>query len=88
MITVNLVNIHSSARVVILYFSYDENFFFKLECNCLTMFCWFLLYNKVNQTKVYILIYPHSKGDQSWVFTGRTDDKAETPILWAPHAKS
>ena len=30
----------------------------------------------------------HSKGDQSWVFIGRTDDKAETPILWPPHAKS
>ena len=30
----------------------------------------------------------HSKGDQSWVFFGRTDAKAETPILWLPHAKS
>ena len=30
----------------------------------------------------------HSKGDQSWVFIGRTDAKAETPILWSPHAKS
>ena len=24
----------------------------------------------------------HSKGDQSWVFIGRTDAKAETPVLW------
>ena len=30
----------------------------------------------------------HSKGDQSWVFIGRTDIEAETPILWPPHAKS
>ena len=30
----------------------------------------------------------HSKGDQSWVFFGRTDAKAETPILWPPHAMS
>ena len=30
----------------------------------------------------------HSKGDQSSVFIGRTDAKAETPILWPPHAKS
>ena len=30
----------------------------------------------------------HSKGDQSCVFIGRTDAKAETPILWPPHAKS
>ena len=30
----------------------------------------------------------HSKGDQSWVFIGRNDAKAETPILWPLHAKS
>ena len=30
----------------------------------------------------------HSKGDQSWVFIGRTDAKVETPVLWPPHAKS
>ena len=30
----------------------------------------------------------HSKGDQSWVFIGRTDAKAETPTLWPPDAKS
>ena len=30
----------------------------------------------------------HPKGDQPWVFIGRTDAKAKTPILWPPHAKS
>ena len=30
----------------------------------------------------------HSEGDQSWVFIGRTDIEAETPILWPPHVKS
>ena len=30
----------------------------------------------------------HPKGDQSWVFFGRTDAKAETPILWPPLVKS
>ena len=30
----------------------------------------------------------HPKGNQSWIFIGRTDAKAETPILWPPHAKS
>ena len=30
----------------------------------------------------------HPKGDQSWVFIGRTDAKAETPVLWPPHTKS
>ena len=32
------------------------------------------------------LVYP--KGNQSWIFIGRTDAKAETPILWPPDAKS
>ena len=30
----------------------------------------------------------HSKGDQPWVFMGRTDAKAETPVLWPPDAKT
>ena len=28
------------------------------------------------------------RGDQSWVFLGRNDAKAETPVFWPPHAKS
>ena len=31
---------------------------------------------------------PYSEGDQPWDFFGRTDAKAETPVLWPPHAKS
>ena len=30
----------------------------------------------------------HSEGDQPWVFFGRTDTEAETPILWPPDAES
>ena len=30
----------------------------------------------------------HPKGDQSWVFIGRTNAEAEIPILWPPHVKS
>ena len=30
----------------------------------------------------------HPKGDQSWVFIGRADAEAETPILWPPDEKS
>ena len=30
----------------------------------------------------------HPKGDQSWVFIGRTDAEFETPVLWPLHAKS
>ena len=30
----------------------------------------------------------HSEGDQSWVFIGKTEAEAETPVLWLPHGKS
>ena len=30
----------------------------------------------------------HPKGDQSWVFIGRSDVEAETPVLWPPDVKS
>ena len=30
----------------------------------------------------------HPKGDESWVFIGRTDVEAETPILWPPDVRS
>ena len=30
----------------------------------------------------------HSEGDQPWDFFGRNEAKAETPVLWPPHAKS
>ena len=30
----------------------------------------------------------HPKGNQSWIFMGRTDAEAETPVLWPPHVKS
>ena len=30
----------------------------------------------------------HPKGDQSWIFIGRTDAQAETPILWPPDVKN
>ena len=30
----------------------------------------------------------HPKGDQSWMFIGRTDAEAETPKLWSPAAKN
>ena len=39
--------------------------------------------------RIFKIIYVvHPRGDQSWVFTGRTDAEAETPVLWPPDAKS
>jgi len=58
-----------------------------------TIFKWIVLKNWLEKTLESPLdckeIQPvHPKGDQSWVFIGRTDAEAETPILWPPHAKS
>ena len=41
--------------------------------------------------RVYVCVYIYTYiyiGDQSWVFFGRNDAKAETPVLWPPHEKS
>ena len=37
---------------------------------------------------IMFIDYYKKFGDQSWVFTGRTDAKAGTPVLWPPHVKS
>jgi len=48
-----------------------------------------VLSRKVLIIRNYPGIQPvHPKGDQSWVFVGRTDVEAETPILWPPDVKS
>ena len=49
------------------------------------LWCWRRLESPLDRKEVQPV---HSKGDQSWVFIGRTDAKAETPILWPPHATS
>ena len=52
----------------------------------------YLVYSRTNFCSYFYLckeIQPvHPTGDQSWVFIGRTDVEAETPILCPPHAKS
>ena len=49
------------------------------------LWCWRRLESPLDYTEVQPV---HPKGDLSWVFIGRTDAKAETPILWTPHVKS
>ena len=52
----------------------------------------FVLWRKLSADELMLLncgVGPvHSKGDQPWVFFGRNDAKAETPVLWPPHVKS
>ena len=61
----------------------------KAECRRIDAFelwCWRRLLEGPLDCKE---IQPvHSKGDQPWDFFGRNDAKAETPVLWPPHAKS
>ena len=60
----------------------------KAECRRIDAFelwCWRTLESPLDCKEIQSV---HSKGDQSWVFIGRTDVESETPILWPPHAKS
>ena len=49
------------------------------------LWCWRRLLSPLDCKEIQP-VYP--KGDQSWVFIGRTDVEAETPILWPPDPKS
>ena len=51
---------------------------------------WTVVLEKTLESPLYCKeIQPtHSEGDQPWDFSGRNDAKAETPVLWPPHAKS
>ena len=60
----------------------------KAECRKIDDFelwCWRRLLSPLDCKEIQPV---HPKGDQSWVFIGRIDAEAETPILWPPHAKS
>ena len=49
------------------------------------LWCWRRLESPLDCKEIQPV---HSEGDQPWVFIGRTDAKAKTPVLWPPHAKS
>ena len=60
----------------------------KTECwriDAFELWCWRRLLSPLDCKEIQPV---HSKGDQSWVFFGRTDAEAETPVLWPAHAKS
>ena len=48
------------------------------------LWCWRRLESPLDCKEIQPV---HSKADQSWVFFGRTDAEAETPVLWPPHVK-
>ena len=49
------------------------------------LWCWRRLLSPLDCKEIQPV---HSEGDQPWDFFGRNDAKAETPVLWPPHAKS
>ena len=49
------------------------------------LWCWRTLESPLDCKEIQPV---HSKGDQPWNFFERNDAKAETPVLWPPHAKS
>ena len=50
------------------------------------LWCWRRLFQSSLDRKEIKPVYP--KGDQPWIFIGRTDAEAEAPILWPPGVKS
>ena len=52
---------------------------------CYGLWCWRTLESPLDSKEIQPV---HSKGNQSWIFIGRTDPEAEAPILWLPDAKS
>ena len=71
-------------------FSSSHGWMWELDCEEKNWCFWTVVLEKTLESLLDCKeIQPvHSKGDQSWVFFGRTDAKAETPILRPLHAKS
>ena len=59
-----------------------------LNCGVQTVVFWTVEspLDRPSDCKEIQIVYP--KGNQSWIFIGRIDNEAETPILWPPDAKS
>ena len=53
--------------------------------NAFELWCWRRLESHLDSKEIQPV---HPKGNQSWIFIGRTDAEAETPILWPPDAKN
>ena len=75
--------VFSSGHVWIWQLDYKESWVLKNWC------FWTEVLEKTQESLGMQGIQPvHPKGNQSWIFTGRTDGEAETPILWPPDRKS
>ena len=69
-------------------YGYDSWTIKKAECwriDAFELWCWRTLQSPLDSKEIQPV---HPKGDQSWIFIGRTDAEAETPILCPPDVKS
>ena len=78
-------NVHLVKAMVfpVVMYGYESWTVKKAECqrtDAFELWCWRRLLREEIQPV-------HSEGDQPWDFFGRNDAKAETPVLWLPHAK-
>ena len=73
----------SSSHVQMWELDYKESWAPKNWC------FWIVLLEKTLESPLDYKIHPvHPKGNQPWIFTGRTDAEAETPIFWPPGKKN
>ena len=56
----------------------------KKRIDAFELWCWRRLESPLDCKEIQPV---HPKGDQSWVFIGKTDVEAETPIFWPPDVK-
>ena len=76
------------------YFSSGHVWIWELDCEeswALKSWCfWTVVLEKTPESPLDCkeIQQVHHKGGQSWVFIGRTDGEAETPILWLPHVST
>ena len=74
----------SSSHVWMWELDYKESWALKNWCFC-TMVLEKTLESPLDCKKIQLV---HPKGDQSWIFIGRADAEAETPIFWPPNGKN
>ena len=82
------VHIVKSMVFPVVMYGYESWTMKKVECqrtDTSKLWCWRRLESPLDCKEIQPV---HFEGDQSWVFFGRNDAEAETPVLWPPHAKS
>ena len=84
------IKVHTVKVMVLLVVicGYESWIIKKVECQRIDVFelwSWTRLLSPLDCKEIQPV---HPKGDQSWVFIGRTDTEAEAPVHWPPHAKS